>query len=69
MFTFCDKAFHLDTVHSKIVQGGKLLQYGELNCNSLENFRGWMSVLYNQSLLHRLFQWKNSTINGLQYTV
>ena len=52
----------------------------ELNCNSLENFRGWTVVLYGQGLLHR--HWKNfvvidlsqkprnfSTLNALQCAV
>ena len=35
----------------QIVQGGKLLWYAELNCNSLENFRGRTLVVYSQSLI------------------
>ena len=46
----------------KIVQGGKLLQYAELNCNSLENFHGWTLVLCSHSLLHGPFHWKTFAI-------
>ena len=31
-------------------------------CNSLENSCGYTSILYSQSLLHKLFHWKNFAI-------
>ena len=37
--------------------------FAKLNCNSLENIRRWMVVLYHQSLLHRLFHWKSVVTN------
>ena len=59
----------------------KSFAVAKLDCNSLENIRGWMAVLYGQSLLHRLFHWKSfvvtnwsmkttklSTSNNLQYS-
>ena len=30
----------------------------KLNCNSLENIRGWMVIFYGQDILHRQFHWK-----------
>ena len=57
------------TVHCKsfdrtlqIICGRKLLQYAEVNCYLLENFCCWTSVLYSQTLLHRLFYWKSFPI-------
>ena len=48
----------------QIVQGGKVSQYAKLNCNLLENICSWAVVLYGQSLLHRLFHWKNFTVTN-----
>ena len=31
----------------------------KINWNSLESIRDWTVVLYGQSILHRLFQWKS----------
>ena len=32
----------------QIIQGGKILQYAKLNCNSLEIICGWTMALYGQ---------------------
>ena len=34
----------------------------DINCNSLENIHGWMVVLHDQGLLHRLLHWKSFTV-------
>ena len=42
----------------------KSFTVAKLNCNSLENICGWMVVLYGQSLLHRLFNWKKFAVTN-----
>ena len=57
-----DKELSFKKVHMMCIANcsrGKLSWYGELSGNLLNNFCSWMSVLYRQRLLHRLFHWKS----------